>query len=127
MRAQKMLELDAESDSKVTVLVDVRAQDGLANPPAFKLLPYLRQVAPMMNNFFPGRLTRMVVYPMPRAASALWGIVKGFLSSSTAAKVLLLPGSDRAGSPVPAELLDFVAFEELRADVQETHSALADL
>jgi hypothetical protein len=49
-----MLELDDVSASKVTVLVDVRAQDGLPNPPAVQLVPYLRQVAPLMNDFFPG-------------------------------------------------------------------------
>lgn len=33
MLSQKMLELGEDSDSQITVLVDVRAQDGLANPP----------------------------------------------------------------------------------------------
>jgi len=77
-----------------------------------------------MNNFFPGRLKRMVVYPVPRAASTLWAVVKGFLSSSTASKVMLLSGSDRAGSPVPEQLREFVDFEELRPDVQGTHASL---
>ena len=51
-----MLELDDGSAHKVTVLVDVRAQDGLPNPPAVQLFPYLRKVAPLMNDFFPGQI-----------------------------------------------------------------------
>ena len=69
----------------------------------------------------------MLVYPVPRVASTLWGSVRRFLSTSTAAKVTLLAGSDRVDSPVPEDLLAWIAFEELRSDVQATHSALAKL
>ena len=67
----------------------------------------------------------MVVYPVPAVASTLWAAVRRFLSKSTAAKVTLLAGSDRAGSPAPEALRRWVSYDELRCDVQASHAGLA--
>lgn len=112
----------------------------------------------MLNRYFPGRLTKLSVFPVPPLGAALWRSIRPLLDGSTAAKapsfarprfaprqlprscavnvamltriwrrvqVELFPGSDRAGSAIPVEVLDLVSEEALARGVPKAASARA--
>jgi len=118
---KKMLEIDANSSLRLTVLIDVRAGHGWPNPPATSLLSYLRQVAPLLNDFFPGRLERMLIYPVPRTAAIVWEVVRYLLDSTTASKIRMISGRDREDSVPPCALKEFVEFARLPSIAQSRY------
>jgi len=99
----------------VTVLLDVRGGEGWPNPRPWAVLPWMRELARVLGPNFPERLKRMVVYPVPWVATAVWSAASAFLDERTVEKVSLLSGSASRTDPTPDGLLDFVDAETVAA------------
>jgi hypothetical protein len=98
------LTLDRRLMEKITVVLDVRAGTGWANPSPISLLPFIKIVAGLLNNYFPERLSRLVLFPLPRAATFLFNTAKTFLDQDTAGKMEICPGPGNHDSPVPEQV-----------------------
>lgn len=106
--------LKRNSVDKVIVSVDVRAGKGWKNPPAGSIVPFIKKTISILEQNFPERLAKSIVYPMPFAASALWRIIKVFLDANTANKISILSGPALEDSPLPkAKLEKYISGVEL--------------
>jgi hypothetical protein len=101
-------ELARDSDERITVLLDARGGDGWPNPPAWNVLPFIRALASTLAPNFPERLHRLVIYPVPWVASAVWSAASALLDERTAAKAQLLSGPAARTEPIPAGIRDVV-------------------
>jgi hypothetical protein len=99
--------LDRDSPETMTVAIDVRGGDGWANPRPQKLLPFIQQVAGLLEQNFPERLANCVVFPIPAIGTMIWKMARVFLDPSTAEKIHLVRGDARNSAPAP-----FGAMEE---------------
>ena len=100
---------------------DTRGAEGWANPPATSLVGLIRELTGTLRANFPERMRRLVVYPVPWAATALWTMIQQFLDAETVAKVVLLSGPATRRSPPPPELFEYVALSEIRDDLRPRH------
>jgi hypothetical protein len=98
--------LSRESMEKLTVVVDVRGGYGWANPKPNKLVPFIKMVTGCMEKNFPERLSKLVLFPMPRAAAVLWGVIKRFLDPNTASKIAVIPGNAGNDAPPPYKKME---------------------
>jgi hypothetical protein len=93
--------LDRTNFEKVTVAIDVRGGAGWANPRPQKLLPFIKLTAGLLEQNFPERLERCIVFPVPVAATLLWKVIRAFLDPTTATKIELVKGDSRNHAPPP--------------------------
>ena len=101
--------LDRHSFQKLTVLIDTRPGTGWANIPARQLVPFCRTLAQQLNDLFPERLARCILFPVPRVAQFVWQVlVKPFVDAETAAKVCLVAGRVQRQAPPPRSLSRYV-------------------
>eukprot|EP00435_Cladocopium_sp_Y103_P029476 s464_g7.t1 len=104
---------ESEED-RVTVLIDVRRGEGWPNPPAIKLLPFIRACASIISDHYPERLSRLILFPVPWVAKVILGIVQRLLDPVTFNKIILVTGDDQIGSPCNAkELRKYITKESL--------------
>lgn len=82
--------LPAESPRRLVVLLDVRGGKGWPNPPAWKLLSFVRKCNAVIPNVYPERLETIVVYPLPTVLRYLGNMILALLDPVTRAKVVLL-------------------------------------
>merc|ERR1712038_386100 len=95
--------LSRNSLEKIVVSIDVRAGSGWANPPAKKIIPFIKTVVGILERNFPERLSRCILYPLPRAATVLWKMVKIFLDPFTAEKIVVIGGGAGIHDTTPSE------------------------
>lgn len=101
-------------EDRVTVLIDVRRGAGWPNPPAIKLLPFIRACAQIISDHYPERLSRLILFPVPWVAKVILGIVQRLLDPVTFNKIILVTGDDQIGSPCNAkELRKYITKESL--------------
>jgi hypothetical protein len=98
------LALDKSSMENITVVLDVRAGTGWANLSPFLLLPFIKIVALILNTHFPERLAKLVLFPLPRAATFLFNTAKMCLDQDAAYNIEVCPGPSNNDSPVPAQV-----------------------
>lgn len=110
---------------QVTVLVDCRPGEGLPNTQAPQMMEFFRLCAKLLQDQYPERLRKMIIYPFPWFLVWLFEAVKRFVDPATAAKIHLISGSDRLGAPAPvAELRQFITKESLPQDAWSMHAGL---
>ena len=97
--------LDRNSFEKITVAIDCRGGTGWANPKPQALIPFLQQVASVLEQNFPERLAKALLFPVPMAAFVLYKVVKRFLDPKTVEKVALIQGDSRNCGPIPYEAM----------------------
>lgn len=116
--------LSRDSPERVTIIADCRGGVGWPNPPAS--ISHALSLAKMLRDNFPERLNRLVVYPVPWLAMALFGALRSGLGTRTAAKARLLAG--RAGNhcPTPGGLLEFIDEEAVEECERLRSLALED-
>lgn len=90
---------------KVTILFDVRAGRGWANPAAITMVKFIRTVTRVLESNFPERVEKFVVFPVPRLAQGVFNTIKLLFHSSTANKIVLVSGPAAANAPVPKEAI----------------------
>ena len=95
------------TDVKLTVLLDVRAGRGWPNPPALQMVGFIRRVASDLCARYPNCLNKCLIFPLPRAATAIWNfVVKPYLDENLRNSMELVPGnSTGVDSPPPTEKL----------------------
>ena len=118
---------DRTSDAQLTVLLDGRPGPegaGWANTPPWTSVPLLQSVGDVLARNYPERVRRIIAYPAPSFATALFYAVKPFIDPGTARKIVLLPGDAYADSPCPAGLNDFVSMKAIRRERRPQHASL---
>jgi hypothetical protein len=91
---------------KMTVVIDVRAGYGWANPKPNRLIPFIKGVSSIMEKNFPERLSRSILFPLPRAAAVIWGVIKKFLDPNTAEKIAVISGNAGTDAPPPYKKME---------------------
>ena len=82
----------AQSDQiSVTVLVHACGIAGAPNESAD--INFIKLFVQVLSDNYPERLKRLVIYPFPWFARAMWGIIKLFVDKRTQDKVVLIPGT----------------------------------
>jgi hypothetical protein len=99
------LKFDRNDEEKLAVVIDVRPGDGWPNQLAITMVGFVRKVATMLQGFFPERLEKLVIFPIPMAALMIWQAMKTFVRNDTMDKLVLVPGPAGSASPVPREVL----------------------
>lgn len=94
--------LSRNSREMVTAMVDLRkGPPHWQNRTGYALVPLARAFNAIFKPYFPERLRKMVVYPMPWYGMAVWSIVAIFLDPKTKSKVHLLRGPSDPVSTEP--------------------------
>jgi len=98
--------LSRNSMEKMTIVLDVRAGHGWANPRPNQLIPFIRKINHIMERNFPERLSKLILFPLPSIATAIWKIIRAFLDPNTAGKIAVISGSSSEKSPPPYKVLE---------------------
>lgn len=107
--------LDRNSMDKICVVLDVRGKDGWANPAVTSIISSIKAISGLLNDHFPERLDRLVLFPLPTAAKFFWNVVKNFLDPDTARKIQVISGPSERDSPAPmAELSQFIDADTIK-------------
>jgi len=88
------------SEERTVVLVDTAAYAGMRNEPATRVLLYARRVASVLNKHFPGRLIKLIIFPVPSWADFVWRSIKPLLPERTAAKIELRKDAPPEAVPI---------------------------
>lgn len=120
--------LDRTSSHKLTLLMDVRPGRGWSNPPALQLVGFIRHIATVLHEYYPDRLYRCVIYPVPRPAVYVWNIMLApFLHPLIRQLIVLVPGAAGLQSPTPrSKLLEYVDASSLDVMEQTRLDAFCD-
>ncbi|CAJ1945045.1 unnamed protein product [Cylindrotheca closterium] len=100
--------LDRSCTEKVTVVIDIRAGQGWSNPSSVSIVPFIKLVVGLLNTYFPERLSRCILYPLPFTATLLFNKAKDYLDPDTAAKIQVCSGAGSVQSPVPEKVCEFI-------------------
>jgi len=112
---------DRSTAETYTLLIDVRPVAGCPSTPFLEMAGFVREVARALNQLLPGRLHAIIVYPVPRFATLMWNIAKGFLSPSMRDDVLtLVRGEFGWTAPPPNEALKRLLEEKGVEALEET-------
>lgn len=117
-------ELDRASDEKLTLVIDVRGGNGWPNASPTTLIPFARACSNVMGANFPERVRKVVLYPLPWWATAIWAVVAEFLDARTRQKFVLLSGPAARTEPIPLTISEHIAepsvalIEAARAELQ---------
>lgn len=87
------------------VTLDVRGGKGWANAAAYGMMPFIKAMAGLLHEIYPERLSKLVLYPLPRAAMWIWAMAKPFLDTSVVKRATLIGGDDARTSPPPNDAL----------------------
>jgi len=98
--------LSRTSLEKNIVCVDVRGGYGWPSTPAKSILKFINTIIRVIEQNFPERLAKSIVYPLPIAAITLWRLVKIFLDSNIASKIAIISGVATEASVLPFKKLD---------------------
>uniref|UniRef100_A0A7S2A240 CRAL-TRIO domain-containing protein n=2 Tax=Ditylum brightwellii TaxID=49249 RepID=A0A7S2A240_9STRA len=100
--------LDRNCTEKVTVVIDIRFGKGWTNPSSVSIVPFIKLVVGLLNTYFPERLSRCILFPLPRAATMLFNTAKSYLDPDTAAKIQVCSGAGSIDAPVPDKVSNFI-------------------
>jgi len=104
---------------KGTLLLDVRPGKGFANSPALLLMPFIQSISKYLNQRFPERLYRCILYPLPRPALWLWNMASAMMDQDVVDRVKLIAGADTVDAPPPnedlAEFIDESVLEQVES------------
>ena len=100
--------LNRHSMEKLIIVIDLRGGYGWSNPTPYALLPFIKQVVGCLEQNFPERLIRSIVFPMPTAAYMIWNMVKKLhiLDPNTTEKIVLVPGNANRDSLPPYKKME---------------------
>jgi CRAL/TRIO domain len=93
--------LNRNSYDRMTVLLDVRPGQGWPNPLAVFMVNFIRKVVTMVQGRFPGRLERLIVFPVPKPAMGIFQAVQWAFHAELVEKIVLVSGSAERKSPLP--------------------------
>ena len=112
--------LPRDDASLITLLCDLSSIDpahGGVNEPAHNMLSVIRQLSNVLMANYPGRLQRVVLYPLPYTVKLLWDTtVASLLDPAFVAAAVLLTGDDIGAGRVPSALGEHVDLDALKAN-----------
>lgn len=94
---------DRNSMESVVVFVDVRSGRGWKNCNAPMLIPFIKRLSQHLDHF-PERLSKCIVYPVPKPAKPIWIAVRTFLKEIVSSKIHIHWGYSFTKSPPPKSL-----------------------
>jgi hypothetical protein len=107
--------LGRHSEEKISVLLDVRPGEGWPNPLAIFMVPFIRKIARMLQGRFPGRLEKLVVFPVPLPALGVFHAVQWAFHAELMEKIVLISGPAERTSPLPkSELTKYISEANLK-------------
>eukprot|EP00536_Pseudo-nitzschia_multiseries_P005394 jgi/Psemu1/190483/e_gw1.101.133.1 len=109
--------LDRNHTEKVTVVIDIRSGGGWPNPSSVSLVPFIKLVVGSLNSYFPERLSRCILFPLPMTATVLFNKAKAYLDPDTATKIQVCSGAGSVNSKVPTKVKQFI--DEKSIDAME--------
>ena len=109
--------LDRNHTEKVTVVIDIRSGKGWPNPSSVSLVPFIKLVVGSLNSYFPERLSRCILFPLPMTATVIFNKAKAYLDPDTATKIQVCSGAGSVGSAVPSKVNKFI--DEQSIDIME--------
>ncbi|GMH79866.1 hypothetical protein TrST_g10329 [Triparma strigata] len=92
----------------VSVFIDCRPYKGMKNPPAQQLLGFFKAVQQVCYANYPGRISKVVIYPIPTLLVGLINVVKRMFTKEVREKLIFLGGSGSIGSKCPKKLWDYI-------------------
>ena len=92
----------------MTVFVDCRPYKGLKNPPAQQLFGYFKAVSVAITNNYPGRISKVILYPIPSFLVGLIKVIKRMFTKEVQDKLVFLGGGGSVGAKCPKKLWDYV-------------------
>lgn len=105
--------LDRNYTEKVTVVIDIRSGTGWSNPSSVAIVPFIKLVVGLLNTYFPERLSRCILFPLPYTAALLFNQAKNYLDPDTAAKIQVCSGAGSTNSPIPTQVFSFIDKEAM--------------
>jgi hypothetical protein len=72
--------IDRNHTEKVTVVIDIRSGRGWPNPSSVSLVPFIKLVVGSLNSYFPERLSRCILFPLPMTATVIFNKAKGTMT-----------------------------------------------
>lgn len=105
--------LGRQSYDKMTVLLDVRPGEGWPNPLAVFMVNFTRKIVKMLQRRFPGRLERLIVFPVPKPALGVYHAIQWAFHAELVEKIMLVSGSAERKSPLPRKDLQEYISEEI--------------
>ena len=84
----------------VSVFIDCRPYTGMKNPPAQQLLGFFKAVQQVCYANYPGRISKVVIYPIPTLLVGLINVVKRMFTKEVREKVRNC-GERSGNSPTP--------------------------
>lgn len=92
---------DRASLDMATLMIDVRPGEGWPNLSANKMVSFIKAIAHTLLEYFPERLYKCLVYPIPGLAKYLFNLVKPSLGKAVSDNVVLISGQATIKSPPP--------------------------
>jgi len=109
--------LDRNHTEKVTVVIDIRSGKGWPNPSSVSLVPFIKLVVGSLNSYFPERLSRCILFPLPMTATVIFNKAKAYLDPDTASKIQVCSGAGSVSAVVPSKVRNFI--DEKSIDIME--------
>ncbi|VEU35373.1 unnamed protein product [Pseudo-nitzschia multistriata] len=107
--------LDRKHTEKVTVVIDIRSGKGWPNPSSVSLVPFIKLVVGSLNSYFPERLSRCILFPLPMTATVLFNKAKAYLDPDTATKIQVCSGAGSVSAKVPTKVGQFIDEKSIAA------------
>ena len=101
-RKARKLNFDAK---RVVLLVDVRKGAGWPNSNVLNVVGFLRLLANALHKLHPGRLQKLIIYPVPCACVYVFAMMKRWLPTSIAQSITLINGPDGVRDKPPKKKL----------------------
>lgn len=116
LAATKIMDEIFPSDQlgKFTLVVDGRKWSDAPNASTTELIPIVQDLLVAMQDNFPNRLQKCMLYPVPWWAMPVWSAAKMFMTPKTVKKITVFGGSDDENAKVDgiSDYLPLSAFPE---------------
>jgi len=98
--------VDRNSNYAATIFIDARAGEGWPNPNLIMVVSLIGQIISEIEKRHPGRCKTLIIFPIPRALTMIWGSVKGHFSPEINEMMIVCSGPSDIKSPVPKNRLE---------------------
>jgi MFS family permease len=105
------------------LLVDTRKGKGWPNPSVFSVVGFLQILASSLHKTHPGRVEKLVFWPVPPVGTYAFKMMKGWLPKEISDGIFLIKGPDGIDDPPPRERLAPYVSSEVVDRMEETRRA----
>jgi hypothetical protein len=98
--------VDRNSKYCASIFVDARAGEGWPNPKLIMAMSLIGQIVSEIEKRHPSRCKTLIIFPLPRALTMIWGSIKGYFSPEMNEMMIVCSGPSIVGSPLPKKMLE---------------------